>query len=245
MQCRGLGTRARDLTTIYSIETKCENQLIRIRFDPRTGLTWLGRNELCDDPTYLWMARDKSCVESQKMALSLTLEKHWRSMAYDGRAVANFILDFCERKGRQVSNLALQKLVYFCHVWSLIKVGQPLVKQNFEAWEFGPVLPYLYREFKDFDRSPITTRSKQLDPFNGKNITVPYSFDKETDELLGKVVEFYSRLRAGDLVELSHASGGPWFNVWHHQETVNPGMKIDDGSIIQFYSSIPHPFTRQ
>ena len=166
-------------------------------------------------------------------------------MAHDGRAVANFVLDCCEARGRQVTNLALQKLVYFCHVWTLIKVQEPLIKQKFEAWEFGPVLPYLYREFKDFDRSPITRRSQQLDPSNGTSRIVPYSFDDKTSEFLRTVIEFYSRLGAGQLVELSHASGGPWFNVWHHPETVNPGMKIDDASIIEFYSTITHPFTRQ
>jgi uncharacterized phage-associated protein len=164
-------------------------------------------------------------------------------MAHDGRAIANFILDFCEANGRTVSNLALQKLVYFCHVWSLIKLNKPLIKHKFEAWEFGPVLPYLYREFKTFDRSPIKGRAMRMDPANGKACVVEYTFDEETVRLLKKTIEFYSRLTAGDLVELSHVKGGPWFNVWHHKATVNPGMKIADEDIQQFYSTISHPFT--
>lgn len=56
-------------------------------------------------------------------------------MAYDGRAIANFVLDYCDQKGRSVTHLALQKLVYFCHVWSLVHFKQPLVKHKFEAWE--------------------------------------------------------------------------------------------------------------
>ena len=75
--------------------------------------------------------------------------------AHDGRAIANFILDYCDSRGSRVTNLALLKLVYFCHVWSLIKLGRPLVRHKFEAWELGPVLPYLYRAFKKFDRAPI------------------------------------------------------------------------------------------
>ena len=106
------------------------------------------------------------------------------SMAYDGRAVANFILDYCDQRGRPVSHTALQKLVYFCHAWSLVKLHQPLVKQKFEAWDFGPVLPYLYREFKNYDRAPVKTRATRIDPLDGSSRIVDYHFNSETAAFL-------------------------------------------------------------
>jgi len=84
-------------------------------------------------------------------------------MVYDGREIANFILDFCDKKNVRVSNLALQKILYFCHVWSLVKLDRPLIRHQFEAWQFGPVLQYVYREFKDFEKQPITSRAYKLD----------------------------------------------------------------------------------
>lgn len=164
---------------------------------------------------------------------------------YDGRSVANYILDYCDSRDRRITNLALQKLVYFCHVWALIGLGRPLVRHKFEAWEFGPVLPYLYRSFKNFDRSPIVGRATQIDPADGKQRVVEYNFDSQTDSLLREIVSFYSRLSAGALVDLSHAEGGPWYSVWNHAGSVNPGMKIDDASIVKFYSKVPAPFTIQ
>ena len=164
---------------------------------------------------------------------------------YDGRAVANFILDFCDSRSRSVTNLSLQKIVYFCHVWSLIELQRPLVRQKFEAWEFGPVLPYVYREFRKYDRAPIVGRATQLDPSDGTHRIVGYNFTPETDSLLQRIAGFYSRLRAGDLVELSHAEGGPWHSVWNHGGTVNPGMKIDDVKIAEFYSKAVCPFSIQ
>lgn len=164
---------------------------------------------------------------------------------YDGRAIANFVLDFCESRGRPVTNLALQKIVYFCHVWSLIELHRPLIRHKFEAWEFGPVLPYLYREFKNYDRAPIAGRATQIDPLDGKHLVVVYNFDPETESLLDEIAGFYSRLRAGDLVELSHAEGGPWHLVWNHGGNVNPGMKIDDAKIVEFYSKAARPFSIQ
>jgi len=166
-------------------------------------------------------------------------------MGTDGRAVANFVLDFCESKGRSVTNLSLQKIVYFCHVWSLIELRRPLIKHNFEAWQFGPVLQYLYREFKAFDDKPIIGRATKIDPLSGERTEVEYEFNAETQSLLGNVVDFYSRLSASELVKLSHALGGPWETVWNHSGRANPGMKIDNGLIEKFYSKARTPFSIQ
>ena len=164
---------------------------------------------------------------------------------YDGRAIANFVLDFCNSRGRNVTHLDLQKIVYFCHVWSLIRLGTPLIRHKFEAWEYGPVLPYLYREFKSFERSSITARSREIDPMTGAKKTVAYSFDTATETLLNEVVDFYSRIRTGNLVELSHVEGGPWYKVWHHGGNANPGMKLNDDDIAEFYSKVSCPFSVQ
>lgn len=168
-----------------------------------------------------------------------------RGMSYDGRAIGNFVLDFCDARGRGISNLALQKIVYFCHVWSLIELHKPLIKHKFEAWELGPVLPYLYRDFREFDRTPIKGRARGLDPVSGDIRTVGYQFAPETVRFLEITTDFYSRLRVGDLVELSHVEGGPWHKVWYHRGIVNPGMKIDDAEIAAFYSKARRPFSVQ
>jgi uncharacterized phage-associated protein len=166
-------------------------------------------------------------------------------MSLDGRAVANFVLDFCDMKGRRITNLSLQKIVYFCHVWSLIRLNRPLIKHQFEAWKFGPVLQYLYREFREFDNQPIIGRAKKIDPKTGHSAIAEYTLDNETEELLSRVADFYSLLPPADLVQMSHAKGGPWDKVWNHQGRVNPGMKIDNGAIIEFYSKVNFPFVVQ
>ncbi len=166
-------------------------------------------------------------------------------MPHDGRAIANFVLDFCDARARRITHIHLQKLVYFCHVWSLIELHRPLIKHKFEAWDYGPVLPYLYREFKVFEHHPINKRATRIEPLDGSIRIVDYEFDPATTALLSRVTDFYSQLKAGDLVELSHAKGGPWERVWNHRGTVNPGMKISDDAIARFYSSVVRPFSIQ
>ena len=158
-------------------------------------------------------------------------------MTHDGRAVANFVLDHVDTSGGAVTPLALQKIVYFCHVWSLIEQRRPLIRHSFEAWEHGPVLQYLYREFKRFGSNPIRGRAQRLNSQFGIIEQVSYAFDHETVELLKRVIGFYGRLPTGDLVMLTHAPGGPWHKVWHHSGSINPGMKIDNRNIERFYAS--------
>jgi uncharacterized phage-associated protein len=166
-------------------------------------------------------------------------------MDLDGRAVANFVLDFCEARGRGITNLSLQKIVYFCHVWSLIELRRPLLRHQFEAWQYGPVLQYLYREFRAFESEPITVRATRIDPGTGEKHVVSYSFDEETEALLTEVVDFYSRLSAGELVKLSHVKGGPWDTAWNHEGRINPGMKIENAAIATYYVKVRAPFSVQ
>lgn len=163
-------------------------------------------------------------------------------MPYDGRDIANFILDICDENDRKITNLALQKIIYFCHVWSLIDFDRPLIKQRFEAWQYGPVLPYVYREFKEFDASPITKRAQKLNIETGEKVVASIRFDETTEDWLKRVINFYSRLSAGQLVELTHTENGPWAKVWKHEGAVNPGMKINDREIKIYYSQVIPPY---
>lgn len=159
-------------------------------------------------------------------------------MSFDGRAVANFVLDHCDARGRSVTPFCLQKIVYFCHAWSLVTFKKPLIRHSFEAWEHGPVLPYLYRDFKEFENKPILKRAMGLDKVTGERRPEPYSFDKETVSMLEEIIDFYSRLSFSELYARAHIAGGPWDQIWGHTENVNPGMKIDNNAIMDFYSRI-------
>lgn len=166
-------------------------------------------------------------------------------MPYDGRVIANFVLDYADRAGWQVTNLKLQKLVYFCHVWSLIEMDCPLIRHKFEAWQRGPVLPYLYREFKHLGDQPIRERALALDAATGTRQQATCELDDASLALLGRVLNFYGRLSAAVLVEMTHTQGGPWHKVWHHKASIAPGMKIDDADIARFYRGALAPFPVQ
>lgn len=70
--------------------------------------------------------------------------------------VARYILRFFQQAGDPISNLKLQKLLYYCQGWHLAVRGAPLFPDRLEAWVHGPVQPGVYGTYKHNRWSSIT-----------------------------------------------------------------------------------------
>lgn len=57
--------------------------------------------------------------------------------------------------GSDISNLKLQKLLYYCQAYSLALTGEPMFAEEIEAWPYGPVVPSVYRSYKQYGRYDI------------------------------------------------------------------------------------------
>ena len=149
-------------------------------------------------------------------------------MVYDVRAIANFVLKFAKQKGRTVSNLQINKIVYFVHADYISAFDQPLVNAKIEAWTYGPVFRELYHQFKVFGEEPITHFATRIDPRTGKKIVAESDISENDVDFLLSSLDEYTRMSAGSLVNQSHIEGGPWDIVWNHQDKANPTMQISD-----------------
>lgn len=72
------------------------------------------------------------------------------------RDLANHILAVAREKNIQISNLQLQKVLFFIFGRTL-QFDQNLIKYDlpFEKWKYGPVVPGIYYEFNRFGGMPI------------------------------------------------------------------------------------------
>nr|WP_321316026.1 type II toxin-antitoxin system antitoxin SocA domain-containing protein [uncultured Ligilactobacillus sp.] len=62
--------------------------------------------------------------------------------------VADEIITLAKKESKPVTNLMLQKVMYFLNTLSLLKRNKPLVSdQNFEKWDYGPVIHSVYSEY--------------------------------------------------------------------------------------------------
>jgi uncharacterized phage-associated protein len=153
--------------------------------------------------------------------------------AHDPRAIANLILDEADRRGIKITNLALQKILYFAHGIHLKRGNGPLVSGYFEAWPYGPVHPAVYRAFKRSAAEPIVLRAMKQDPLTGQTRELPLPNDMAVLDLVSDVVRHFGPMTPRQLVDLSHAKGSPWAVVKDKARTsVAFGMRIPDNVIL-------------
>ena len=69
-------------------------------------------------------------------------------MKHDARSVANSLIEKSIEAGSCLTPLEIIKLVYFCHGWMLGLYRRPLIKQNVQAWRYGPVVADVYHCLK-------------------------------------------------------------------------------------------------
>ena len=138
--------------------------------------------------------------------------------------VAAYLL---EKKGN-MTTWKLQKLVYYCQVWSLVWDDRPLFREKVEAWANGPVVRELYEEHKTaFEIGHLTAGdSNALDPLG-----------KET---VDTVLDFYGDKTGAWLRELTHLES-PWRDT-RKRAGLKPGERgnaeIRQGDMMEYYEGL-------
>ena len=133
--------------------------------------------------------------------------------------VAKFIIDIFSTKAEiglddGMTNLRLQKLMFLAQGYYLAKYGTPLFNEPIEAWRYGPVVPSIYEKYSKFKDNAI------LDSAPEEN-----ALTTQEAELVIDVLSEFGKYSAGYLVEMSHAPGAPWDQVY--QESKKNAISTD------------------
>ena len=136
-------------------------------------------------------------------------------MAYSAFAVANAFIERA-REGRipNLTPMKLQKLLYFAQAWHLkVTDGTLLLDDNFVRWQYGPVIPAVYHEFKAFGYQPINSKATTL-ALDGEgyiaHIPVIPEDDKNTWGLVDAIIHRYGKFDAQTLSNMTHLDGSAW-----------------------------------
>ncbi|GAA0866839.1 DUF4065 domain-containing protein [Sphingopyxis soli] len=70
--------------------------------------------------------------------------------------IADYLVSECRERGENLTNLKLQKLLYYADAWHLALYDEELFAEQFKAWVHGPVLLSQYHRFKPNQWRPIT-----------------------------------------------------------------------------------------
>lgn len=126
--------------------------------------------------------------------------------------------------GDTISNLKMQKLLYYAQGHFLATYGKPLFKDKIEAWKYGPVVKNVYDKFKHYGRNSIDFN--ELDNYNDSLYT------KEHLDTLPFVYNKYN-ISARDLVEQTH-NEIPWKNYYQEYRT----QEIPQDVIKDFFNEL-------
>lgn len=143
-------------------------------------------------------------------------------MAHKAVEIANAFLAMPEARGR-LSQMKLQKLVYLAHAWNLAINGEPLVIEEPEAWDYGPVFRDLYDHTKYFGRGSIDRLLKPEDDVwssffvdGDKKEAYQANLSPQENSVLQSVWRRYGGLSALKLSDLTHQPGTPWFVAYEN-----------------------------
>ena len=114
--------------------------------------------------------------------------------------VADYIIDFANKAGELITNLKLQKLLYYAQGYYLAIESKKLFEDDIEAWVHGPVIPNVYHQYKDFRWQPIN-----------KAVDIP-TISKTVTDFLNLIIETFLPIDAYKLERMTHKET-PWINA--------------------------------
>ena len=120
---------------------------------------------------------------------------------HDSRTVANRFLKLAKDVGDSLTPMQVLKLVYIAHGWMLGLYGRPLIRDDVQAWKYGPVISGLYNAMRDYRSSPVI---QPLRAPNGDDLSA------NEEHIIKQVYDIYGKKSGLALSRLTHATGTPW-----------------------------------
>lgn len=140
---------------------------------------------------------------------------------YNVLDVSRYIINYSNKNDYGISNLKLQKILYFVQAYFLINTESktPCFEEKIEAWDFGPVVPKAYHEYKQYGSGDIPTITSYID-FSTQDIwdseRIKYddqNISEKDRRLINEVVDKFADYTATDLVTLTHRQA-PWKDAY-------------------------------
>lgn len=126
-------------------------------------------------------------------------------MRYSALEISRYVLTHCYEIGKPVSNLKLQKLLYFVQGEFYKVKGLPLFNDDFVARKVGPIVPEVYYEYGVYGGTTLVNTYET-------NIKNP---DKA---IIDTVINKYIDVPVWKLIEMTHGKGTPWVLAYEERE---------------------------
>lgn len=142
-------------------------------------------------------------------------------MAYSSHAIANAFIKIAQEQERWLTNMQLQKLVFIANGYHLAIYDEPLYYHNSHAWQWGPVIPKLYKSLQKYGSSIV-------DDYLEAGDIVPE--DSKEAKIIKAVFDNYGQYTGGQLSVLTHQESTPWSKAWEEKQ-----FSIIDPDVIKMH----------
>lgn len=125
-----------------------------------------------------------------------------------------------------VTPMKLQKLMYFVACEYAKATDRDLFSENFSVWQYGPVLPTVYSEFRSFRDQPISDYAKDA---TGTAYAVDETTAPELKAILDRVWDRLKNQNGIYLSKITHLDGSGWSRAYCEDRTeiTKEDMKAD------------------
>lgn len=138
--------------------------------------------------------------------------------------IARYFLSLVDEDvGDGITNLKLQKLVYYAQGFHLAIYDRKLFDEPIQAWTHGPVVPDLYQIYKKYQSGPIPSP-------NDVDIS---EYDDNLQDLLKEIYSLYGQFSAWKLRDLTHEEP-PWANAYERCK----GSSISENEMKEYFKSL-------
>ena len=121
-------------------------------------------------------------------------------MSYTALEIAKYTIKKCTRDNHPISNLQLQKILYYIQK-SFLQNGTEAFEDEIEAWQFGPVVPSVYYQYCGFGAMPI--RMNYATDINDIYL-----------KIIVPIIDSKRILDPWDMVEDTHEKGKAWDQIY-------------------------------
>lgn len=136
---------------------------------------------------------------------------------YKALDVASYIIEKHISENKIVSNLKLQKILYFIQAEFLMTTGKSCFHEPVEAWDFGPVISDVYHCYQVFGSANIPACKRNSNPAAIHNEDI-----KLIDGIINKCAEY----SAASLTEITQKQT-PWkANYIRNEHNIIPNEDI-------------------
>lgn len=122
--------------------------------------------------------------------------------------------------GERLTNLKLQKLLYYQQGYHLAVFGTPLFSEDVEAWMYGPVVPVVYDTFSEYGSSALPEVENGI------------SLQEEEEVLFNEVYDAFRDFSAIGLMNRTHTEK-PWLEAMPHDR----GTVIPQGGMMSYFKT--------